>query len=243
MTYSCDYIIKKEKAVQRLVKIFFFLILILQASCSEGEKNEEKSPTKKNDHLFALSWSPAYCLLDEKGSTDQAQCLKPKKDYRFIVHGLWIQQDGDANSASDYLKYCEVPTQRVTAQIVTDMFDIMPSSDLMNHTWRKHGTCTGLAQKDYFKTAKSLYEKFNIDQVLTDVNESKVLLKKQIINNVLNAFPHFDEENIIINCRGRFLREIRICLNSEFDLRTCSLDERRAECRGKKIHIPFEPRA
>ena len=222
------------------IKIFFFLVLILQASCSESENNKKDSARKKNNYLLSLSWSSTYCLLDGKDNKDQVQCNNPKKDYRFIVHGLWPQQIEDINNTSHYLKYCKALTKRVPAQIITDIFDVMPSSDLINHTWRKHGTCTGLTQKDYFKTTKSLYNKFNIDHILTHVSESKVLIKKHIIHDIISAFPDFNEENFIINCRGRFLKEIRVCLNNEFNLRACDLDERRAECRSNKIHVPFK---
>ena len=218
-----------------LIKIFCFMLLTFQTACSESEKDH------KNDYLLSLSWSPSYCLLDAAGKRDHAQCQERKKQYRLIVHGLWNQPQGEINSEDDHVKYCKKNTKRVSAQTVSSMFDIMPSSSLMNYTWRKHGTCSGLKQKEYFAKVRAIYKQFNISSVFQNVTQSKIFLKQQIIKNVSEASPMLKSKNFVVTCTGRILDEVRICLDKTFSTRKCDLDERRTECRTNKIYVPFMP--
>ena len=227
--------IAKEKTVKSLIKIIFCVIFTFQMACSESDSGQNH---KDQTYLLSLSWSPTYCLLDADGKKDHAQCDNAKKQYRMIVHGSWPQPDHDINSAKDHLKYCDQNPDKVPAQIVSEIFDIMPSSGLIQHAWRKHGTCAGMSQKAYFEKTKALYKEFKIDAILQTVEKSTVMLKNQIINDVLETSSDLGKENFVITCKGRMMKELRICLDNNFKPRKCGLDERRATCRNYKIYVP-----
>jgi ribonuclease T2 len=43
----------------------------------------------------------------------------------------------------------------VPSQLGRDYLDLLPSMGLIGHQWRKHGSCSGLTQRDYFDVTRA----------------------------------------------------------------------------------------
>jgi ribonuclease T2 len=105
-------------------------------------------------YVLSLSWSPSFCGTPA-GNDNPTQCA-PGRRFAFVVHGLWPQfKDG-------WPEFCATEEAWVPEQKIDAMMDIMPSRKLIIHEWRKHGSCSGLSQADYFGAIRVLRERLRI---------------------------------------------------------------------------------
>lgn len=163
-------------------------------------------------YVLALSWSPQHCATPA-GSRDRTQCAGPRS-FGFIVHGLWPQfergwpQDCGGN---------RMPSR----QLMQSVMDIMPSEGLIRHEWKKHGTCSGLSPEDYFALARRAFAAFQTPAGYgtpsTTLNVTPAAYKKA----VLDANPTLSARSVAVICSGRFLQEVRVCLDKNLNPRPC----------------------
>ncbi len=177
-------------------------------------------------YVLSLSWSPSYCAA-EGANADRQQC-SATGPHGFIVHGLWPQYE------KGYPADCKSgEPARVPRQLASTMLDIMPSVGLVGHEWRKHGTCSGLSQKDYFAAVRAAWNRVRIPPGLgggaANPHETEQAFLKA--NRGLPA------DGIAITCDQRYLREVRICMTGQFEFRACPEVDRRA-CRLPKAQMP-----
>ncbi|MFT6072739.1 MAG: ribonuclease T2 [Dasania sp.] len=230
MQFMKSYFTKKK-----FLSLLTLIALIIGGVSAKHYKNSppvvSATPnTQKHDFLFVMSWSPAYCHERDPNGR-QAQCYKKlPKQYRFIVHGLWPQgnpQNGKANN--NQLSFCQKTDPKLEASIVTDYFYLMPSSGLMAHQWKKHASCGNFTQQSYFKTIETLYQRFNGKALFADITKTQSFSLDALIDKITakmpNISPHISKENIVIRCRQSQLKEIRICLNSDYSPRQCRYSE------------------
>ena len=93
-------------------------------------------------YVLSLSWSPNWCALegDARGS-DQCDA---RHDHGWILHGLWPQYH------RGYPEYCNTTERPPSRAMTRDMADIMGTSGLAWHQWKKHGVCSGLSASAYY---------------------------------------------------------------------------------------------
>lgn len=210
----------------RLIR--FSLIAALLACGSPQLGLTDGVPGDFDFYVLALSWSPTYCLNSER--PDARQC--GSEPYGFIVHGLWPQYD------AGYPDYCETSTDnRPSAEIVDSVLDIMPSPDLVDYQWQKHGTCAGLPPRAYFKLLRNAYEKI---QIPSDFSAGRASLGPMAIERAfLSINPNLPAGGIAVICSRGALAEVRICLTKDLDFRTCN-EVDRDSCRAQAISVPAE---
>lgn len=181
-------------------------------------------------YVLSLSWSPSWCATHPEGQKT-AQC-DPTKDYGFIVHGLWPQNE------SGYPEFCATRLpDRVPANMGRDYLDIIPSMGLIGHEWRKHGTCSGLSQMDYFKTIRTAYGKIAIPPAFAKMDQGRSADPASIEKAFLAANPGMSSKGIAVSCSSHRLQEIRICLTKDLQFRECAEVDADA-CPLKSIDIP-----
>ncbi len=180
-------------------------------------------------YVLSLSWSPAFCESDA-GRNSRQQCGSDRR-YGFVVHGLWPQNE------SGYPEFCgKDREERVPESLGRTMFDIMPSMGLIGHQWRKHGTCSGLSQKDYLATTRAAYERVTLPSDIASGASSKTLSSDAIESAFIAANPAMTKQGIAISCEGRKLEEVRICMNKDLSFRTCPEVDRQG-CRANTTDI------
>ncbi len=225
-----------------IISIIIAVIVIFFDKSNKIKQHTETDSTIKRDFLFALSWSPTYCL-EQDPYGKQAQCRKTlPKSYRFIVHGLWPQEQGTRTQKTQksYLNYCRSVDKKLEASIVENYFYLMPSSGLMRHQWEKHASCGNFTQQSYFKTIEDLYKKFKIASLFTDITTTHAFDFQKLLKKITLEIPMISRENIVVSCRKNYLAEVRICLKSDYSLRKCHYDELKSgRCRTtEKIIVP-----
>jgi ribonuclease T2 len=181
-------------------------------------------------YVLSLSWSPSYCEAEGEDANRQ-QCVSARP-YAFVVHGLWPQFE------RGYPENCRTDEESVDNATLRTLYDIMPSAGLIRHQWRKHGSCAGLAQDDYFDVLRAAREKVAIPAEFHRLEAYKTLDPDDAERVFLEANPGLTGEGIAVTCDRRFLREVRICLTKDdLAFRACPEVDRRA-CRRDSVVMP-----
>lgn len=210
-----------------------FIAIIAIATITIGWTLAARAEDKAGNfdfYVLALSWSPTFCG-GERGKRSQQQCGTDKK-FSFIVHGLWPQNE------SGYPQSCASTEPRNVPEAVgRPYFDIMPSMGLIGHQWRKHGTCTGLTQKDFLEKIRSAYGKVKLPQDLTSLTTEGSFSAEAIEQKFTDINPGLNAESIAVNCEATRLEEVRICMTKDLAFRPCNQVDR-GGCKLKRISVP-----
>jgi ribonuclease T2 len=196
-----------------------FAALFLAAGCSEDSSNSvAAAPTVRaksatdipvgtgfDFFVLALSWSPSYCA--SYGDRANRQQCDGSKSFRFVVHGLWPQFE------RGYPSDCPTDRSLTVPRVLSDgMRDIMPATGLIRHQWTKHGTCTGLSQREYFAATRAAYEMISIPQQFLQVDSYRNVDPDSVERAFMASNPNLPGNAIAVTCDRRFLREVRTCL-------------------------------
>jgi ribonuclease T2 len=188
-----------------------------------------KGLSGKVDHyLLSLSWSPSYCI-EAGNDADPRQC-GGANPFAFTILGLWPQGDDGP------LRDCDAAAKRVSDSIVEDMRMVMPSARLMGNQWRKHGTCTGLSQEDYFDVTRRAYKRINIPAEYAQLAELKIVAPREVEDAFVKANRGLAPDMVAVTCTDRHIREVRICLSTDLEFRTCKAA--RNDCPKAQISMP-----
>ena len=100
------------------------------------------------------------------------------------------------------------------------MADIMGTSGLAWHQWRKHGVCSGLDPADYYALSREAYGRITGDEVFRKLTKT-VTLPATLIEE---AFVKANPDGITVTCKQGYVQEARICLTRDLEFRTCGRD-------------------
>lgn len=186
-----------------------------------------------NFYVLSLSWSPSWCLENDPSGRSQ-QCAA-ENSHGFIVHGLWPQNE------QGYPEFCRTrESDRVPEALGRTLFDIMPSMGLIGHEWRKHGSCSGLSQRDYFTVLRAAREKVQIPSELQSVETHQRTSAAEIETALSAANPGLRDDALAVTCADGRIDEVRICFNKDLSFRACSEIDR-GGCRLKNLSLPPIP--
>ncbi|MCL5061518.1 MAG: ribonuclease I [Candidatus Thermoplasmatota archaeon] len=140
------------------------LLLAPLAGCAEAARFDY--------YLLALSVAPAFCEDEPQRKREFAQCRALSeagfKAMPLTLHGLWPNRadrkhpaycgDGETGGA-----FCRLPPLRLPADTRARLDRAMPAAAdcLDRYQWAKHGSCSGLAEGEYFAAAAALTERVN----------------------------------------------------------------------------------
>lgn len=228
-----------------LLRIFLALpLLVLAAACTDDGAPQAQAGTSAavsassgvplgsgfDFYVLALSWSPAYCLI-EGDRANQQQCADDR-DLGFVVHGLWPQHE------SGYPEFCPSrEPDRVPSRLGRDYLDIVPSMGLIGHQWRKHGSCSGLSQRDYLKALRAARQRVNLPAEFAPQNLPAEIDAFEAENAFIAANPGMKRDGIAIRCERGLLREVRICMTPSLEYCGCG-EVDRAGCTIKNLDVP-----
>lgn len=180
-------------------------------------------------YVLSLSWSPSYCEAEGQDANHQ-QCDRGRP-YAFVVHGLWPQfQRG-------FPENCPVEERDVPNSTLRALYDIMPSAGLIRHQWRKHGSCSGLSQEDYFAVLRAARESVSIPARFRHLDGYLTIDPDEAEKAFVSANPTLRADAVAVTCDQRYLREVRICMTKDLKFRSCPEVDRR-DCRLSKVVMP-----
>lgn len=194
-------------------------IALGSALFAEGERAGEF-----DYYLVALSWSPNWCLR-EGNARGSPQCA-PGEKHGWILHGLWPQFH------RGYPSYCQTIERAPSRRMTAEMADIMGTSGLAWHQWKKHGSCTGLSASAYYELSRKAYAVVNRPEIFRQL-EREVKLPAAVVEEAfLKANPELEADGVTITCRNAQIHEARICLSRALEPVPCGQDVVR-DCRMK----------
>lgn len=181
-------------------------------------------------YVLALSWSPSYCA--SKGNTADGQQCRLAKPMGFTVHGLWPQFERGfpADCPTD-------AAQNVGRDIIAKIKTVMPSASLARYEWRKHGTCSGLTQQDYFDTLLAAFNAIRVPENFRSPHQTMTVAPNAVEAAFVRSNPGLKSAGIAVMCDKRYLGEVRICLNKDLSFRECREVDRRA-CKSRSAEMP-----
>lgn len=220
------------RAVLRLGSAAVFCgLLALPAKAAANETSGDQAGAF-DFYVLALTWAPSYCEAAGKRANRQ-ECGKGK-DYGFIVHGLWPENEhGHPQSCASTLP------ARVPQALGKTLFDIMPSMALIGHEWRAHGTCTGLSQEAYFTLLRRARNKVKVPTGFTP-DEPRSMAPDEIEAAFIKANPGLSGTGIATTCNDGRLGDVRICLTKDLAFRSCGEVDARS-CPLPKATLPKAP--
>ena len=170
--------------------------------------------------LVSLSWTPSWCEYegDARGSD---QC-NSGQGFGFTLHGLWPQFE------EGWPSYCRHNFRQATRAETASMADIMGTSGLAWHQWKKHGTCAGITAEDYFDLSRKAYEKIKRPEIFRQLDREVDILPRVVQEAFIEANPDLSADQIEITCKDGNIQEARICLTKDLEFRQCS--EMRKSC-------------
>ena len=188
--------------------VMLWLLTALPA-LAEGEKAGEF-----DYYVLSLSWSPNWCQL-EGNARQSEQC---EEDHGWILHGLWPQFH------RGYPSYCRTIERAPSRGMTADMADIMGTSGLAWHQWKKHGTCTGLNAADYYALSREAYGRITRPAVFRKLDQSVKLPARVVEQAFLKDNPQIEPDGLTVTCRDGHIQEARICLSRDLDPVPCGQD-------------------
>ncbi len=217
------------------LSLALLLVIALPVPDAGARRYDNKRKNKAgvfDYYALVLSWSPTFCDSNA-GRRDRQQCGR-NRHYAFVLHGLWPQYE------RGWPQNCRVKKGNyyVNQNVIDAMTDIMPSKRLVIHEWKKHGTCSGLANRDYFALSRQLFKNIKIPPRYQRPNSYITTTPKQLEAEFIKANEGMDASMISVHCgRRKRLKEIRICVGKDLKLRPCGRNESR-ECRSKTLVLP-----
>lgn len=184
-------------------------------------------------YVLALSWSPTYCATDTNAAKS-GQCRRDR-DLAFIVHGLWPQFE------KGYPERCATrESDRVPDELVRRIIDLIPSAGLIGHQWRKHGTCTGLSQQDYFAAVREARARVVVPDRFANATTAGKAEPQEVERAFMTLNPGLKRDAIAVTCGDGKLDEVRVCMGKDLAFRACPEVDRQS-CRAASVDVPAAP--
>ena len=176
-------------------------------------------------YVLAEQWPAEYC----HSRTTQPGCAQPTDWQRanLTLHGLWPQYTQETDG-HPYPQCCDTQYGQLTAATVSELLPELQqywpneadtsgkslTSTLWYHEWAKHGTCSGLAQLDYFQLAFTLVRSLPTATIITDNAGGSVQLSD--IEAAYNGGQPCAADSCMVwvECTGKYLYEVHTCWSS-----------------------------
>lgn len=175
-----------------------------------------ETPGDFDYYVLSLSWTPTWCNItgDHRNSP---QCDK-KTGYGFTLHGLWPQYE------TGWPAYCRSVQTAPSRSQTAAMTDIMGSSGLAWHQWKKHGVCAGGSAAEYYQLSRDAYARVNRPTIFRKLKDRITLPASVVEQAFLESNPDLSADQITITCKNDQIQEARICLTRDLEFRTCGAD-------------------
>lgn len=193
----------------------------------QRQKHEFQNLDGSVDYFrLALSWSPTFC--ESKSHKQRKEIFQCRYPFEFIVHGLWPNSRSKNQHSSNRIhpRNCR-NEEMIPLEIINKYFCLMPSENLMQAEWEKHGTCSWSTANDYFSKIGELYSAINLpnnlQSILSESNLSNDELYQKIQRQFMKLNPQLKKENFHIQMtgKGNKLREVAFCYDLSFNLTSC----------------------
>lgn len=174
-------------------------------------------------YVLAISWTPGWCEIEGAARGDD-RCAAGA-GIGWSLHGLWPQFEGGG-----WPEFCSSLAREPSRAQTAAMADVMGSSGLAWHQWRKHGRCTGLAAYDYFSLSRQAFAMVRLPAALQSPEAALQVAPDALAREFAGAIAGASAEDVTVLCRGPVIREVRVCLTTDLAPRPCGPDVAARAC-------------
>jgi ribonuclease T2 len=171
-------------------------------------------------YLLTLSWSPEYC----HSHPADIQCARHST---FVLHGLWPE-----NNDGTYPENC---SNAAGPADPSQYSDIYPDVSLLQHEWKTHGTCSGLAPDAFFQLARKTFQSITVPPELAGLTKQASMPPAQILGLMTKANPSITAEDMALSCGSNYLTAVEVCVDKQGNPMACSKVK---TCRANTVRIP-----
>ncbi len=193
------------------MRIVLIWLLLAAPVWGEGEK-----AGAFDYYVLSLSWSPNWCAYE--GDARESDQCDARHDHGWIMHGLWPQYH------RGFPSFCRTVERAPSRGMTADMADIMGTSGLAWHQWKKHGVCSGLSAPAYYALSRQAYRSVVRPDVFRRLDREVRLPASVVQEAFLKANPGMEPDGITITCRDGYIQEARICLSRDLNPVPCGQD-------------------
>lgn len=167
-------------------------------------------------YVLSLSWSPTWCALE--GDARRSPQCDAGQGFAWVLHGLWPQYE------TGWPSYCRSPERNPSRAETADEADLFGTSGNAWHQWDKHGRCTGLSSRDFYRLAREAYGRVVRPPVFRKVDRTLRLPAAVVEEAFLETNADLSPDQITITCKSGRIQEARICLTRSLEFRDCGPD-------------------
>lgn len=166
-------------------------------------------------YTLAVTWAPHYCHLHARDAAATFECASGNR-FGFTLHGLW--PDGRGKTWPQYCKATHIlPRATIAAHLCA-----VPSAQLVQHEWAKHGTCTTDTPDRFLARSRALYAKLRYPD-MDALSRRKTLTAGQLAAAVARRNPGMSADMMRITAdRHGWLDEIWFCLDTHYRYKRCA---------------------
>ncbi|MEM7519897.1 MAG: ribonuclease T2 [Pseudomonadota bacterium] len=199
-------------------------LLMLATAVAVPARAENDQAGVFDYYVVALSWSPNWCLRE--GDARRSPQCAADTGHGWILHGLWPQYH------RGFPAFCKTAERPPSRRMTSDMADIMGTSGLAWHQWRKHGVCTGLSAPDYYALSREAYARIVRPEIFRKLAREVKLPAKVVEDAFLKFNPNMEPDGVTITCKAGQIQETRVCMSKSLDpvpfgqdvVRDCRMD-------------------
>lgn len=173
-------------------------------------------PGEFDYYVLALSWSPNWCDLEGRAKGSE-QC-DPGARFGWVVHGLWPQYE------RGYPDHCQSAARPPSRSLTAAQADLFGSSGSAWYQWKKHGSCSGLDPRDYYRLTREAYGRITRPEVFRKLDREVTLPARLIEEAFLEDNPGLTAKGLTVTCKAGAVQEVRICLTRGLEPRACGAD-------------------
>jgi ribonuclease T2 len=142
---------------------------------------------------------------------------------------------------SGWPEYCDTSESWVEQSNIDAIMPVMPSKKLIIHEWKKHGSCAGVSQADYFRATRLLFDKVKIPARYLSPTADVITTPEQLVTDFVKTNRDLTASMLSVQCgnardRAR-LSELRVCLDRRGNFAACGANEYRS-CRATTLVMP-----
>ncbi len=205
----------RRRGLMRNLLIGLALLALLGGTDANARRRRTRAVNGNFDYyLLSLSWAPDFCAQPNV-QQDEREC-GTGRHVGFVVHGLWPQGEegrGPENCGQ---------ARPVGSAIVERMLNYIPSEGLIQHEWKTHGVCTGLAPASYFGQVRQAFDSLKIPAEYKNLNRQIEVSPNDMESKFAAANPSFPPGAFRTSCPGGSLGEVRVCFSKDLKPRACS---------------------
>ncbi|BBP77732.1 ribonuclease [Pseudomonas gingeri NCPPB 3146 = LMG 5327] len=205
--------------------LVLFMVSVGGVQAGQGRDKQRGEAGEFDYYLLALSWSPTFCLTH----TGNEQCTG--KGYGFVLHGLWPQY-----ARGGWPQSC-APLTPLSAEQRQQGLTLFPTARLMEHEWKKHGTCSGLGATAYLDTTDRALGKVRIPEALQPSTAVREYSAEEIAVLFQQSNPGMPSDGVAVSCSGPQLSEVKVCLSRDLGYASCGKGVK-SQCRAGKVRLP-----